>query len=151
MSSPPDSPTPFPMSLWSIGMPARPISLPLRPGLEFPERARAWKVWRETWTRPRMYAKPVIIEMLNRVDANDMGVTEFSVWLISTAGAKPKTSQILMKPCKTWRRVIERVKRLERQSLWFHYSPYIMPLSEDETINQNAWQKNPLKDKNTFS
>ncbi len=95
-------------------MPTRPISLPLRPGLEFPEWARAWKVWRETWTRPRLYAEPVIIEMLNRVDADVMGATKFSVWLISTAGAKPKTSRMLMKPCKTWRRA----RKTERVSVW---------------------------------
>lgn len=84
-----------PVGLWSIGMPTQPISLPLRPGLEFPERARAWKVWQETWTRTRMYVEPVIIEMLNRVDADVMGATEFSDFF-STVGAKSKTSWMLI-------------------------------------------------------
>ncbi len=118
------------VGLWSIGMPTRPISLPLQPGLELTESARAWKVWWETWTRPRLYADPVIIEMLNRVDADVMGATEFSVQLISIAGAKPKTSRMLMKPCKKnggeRESESECVKRLERRSLIpllsFHHS-----------------------------
>lgn len=122
-----------PVGLWSIGMPTQPISLPLRPGLEFPERARAWKVWQETWTRPRMYAEPVIIEMLNRVDADVMGATEFSVWFFSTAGAKPKTSWMLIKPCKTWQRVRERGS----EETW--KTVFVIPLLSFHHATQWRW------------
>lgn len=122
-----------PVGLWSIGMPTQPISLPLRPVLEFPERARAWKVWQETWMWPRMYAEPVIIEMLNRVDADVMRATEFSVWFFSTAGAKPKTSWMLIKPYKTWQRVSERGS----EETW--KTVFVIPLLSFHHATQWRW------------